>query len=95
MLHRLTRWISTFFAAYLSLKVLQSKKSEAFIDVVSYDTLNGVKLRPTHFAGRTIDLTLFAVTRAFDVIIGELWSQRKTRRVAAGTWTKVYRPKCF
>lgn len=29
-------------------------------------------------AGRTLDLTLFAATRALDVIIGELWSRRRT-----------------
>ncbi|CAK7272166.1 hypothetical protein SEPCBS57363_004994 [Sporothrix epigloea] len=38
-------------------------------------------------AGRTLDLTLFAVTRALDVIVGELWARRKERRVAAGSWT--------
>lgn len=30
-------------------------------------------------AGRTLDLTLFAATRALDVIIGELWSRRPPR----------------
>ncbi|CAK7233914.1 hypothetical protein SBRCBS47491_008772 [Sporothrix bragantina] len=39
------------------------------------------------YAGRTLDLTLFAVTRALDVIVGELWVRRKERRVAAGSWT--------
>ncbi|KAF4630394.1 hypothetical protein G7Y89_g7740 [Cudoniella acicularis] len=36
-----------------------------------------------------MDLTLFAVTRALDVLVGELWSQRKTRRIASGQWTKI------
>jgi hypothetical protein len=40
-------------------------------------------------AGRTLDLTLFAVTRALDVIGGELWYRRKLRRQAAGTWTRL------
>lgn len=39
------------------------------------------------YAGRTLDLTLFAATRALDVIVGELWARRKERRVAAGSWT--------
>ncbi|CAK7232694.1 hypothetical protein SEUCBS140593_008347 [Sporothrix eucalyptigena] len=39
------------------------------------------------YAGRTLDLTLFAVTRALDVIVGELWARRKARRVALSTWT--------
>ncbi|CAN8104337.1 unnamed protein product [Discula destructiva] len=29
-------------------------------------------------AGRTLDLTLFAATRAADVIVGELWAQRRS-----------------
>lgn len=36
-----------------------------------------------------MDLTLFAVTRATDVLVGELWAQRKARRIASGKWTKV------
>ncbi|KAH6682965.1 hypothetical protein B0J14DRAFT_574732 [Halenospora varia] len=36
-----------------------------------------------------MDLTLFAVTRALDVFVGELWAQRKARRVASGRWTKI------
>lgn len=31
-------------------------------------------------AGRTLDLTLFAATRALDVIIGEIWSRRRPSR---------------
>jgi len=86
---RLTRWLSTFITAWFSLKLLQSKKSDAFIEMVSYATPTGTEQRPTQFAGRTMDLTLFAVTRAVDVMIGELWSQRKVRRKAAGAWNKV------
>ena len=87
-LPRLTRWLSTFTAAWFSLKLLQSKTSTAFMEG-PFTTSTGIIVRPTRFAGRTMDLTLFAVTRAFDVIVGELWSQRKARRVAAGKWTKV------
>lgn len=36
------------------------------------------------YAGRTLDLTLFAATQALDVIVGELWARRRTRRLAAG-----------
>ena len=88
-LNRLTKWLATFVAAWFSLKLLQSKKSEAYIDLVSYDTPHGAELRPTRFAGRTMDLTLFAVTRALDVIVGELWSQRKLRKTVLGKWSTV------
>ncbi|KAH0544861.1 hypothetical protein FGG08_001090 [Glutinoglossum americanum] len=40
-------------------------------------------------AGKTMDLTLYAVTRALDVVVGELWSTRKARRVATGRWTRL------
>jgi len=87
--------MSTFIAAWFSLRLLQSKKSEAFIDHVSEATPTGAPLRPIQFAGRTMDLTLFAVTRAVDVIVGELWAQRKSRRAAAGQWTMVCEiPSC-
>jgi len=36
-----------------------------------------------------MDLTLFAVTRALDVMVGELWSQRKLRKTALGQWSNV------
>ncbi|TVY51107.1 hypothetical protein LCER1_G005866 [Lachnellula cervina] len=88
-IYRLARCVSTFIAAWFSLRLLQSKKSEAFIDHVPEASPTGVTLRPIQFAGRTMDLTLFAVTRAVDVLVGELWAQRKSRRVAAGQWTKV------
>jgi len=40
-------------------------------------------------AGRTLDLTLFSLVRAIDVIIGELWQRRKVRRVRAGKYTRL------
>ncbi|KAI9844563.1 MAG: hypothetical protein M1837_005522 [Sclerophora amabilis] len=40
-------------------------------------------------AGKTMDLTLFTVTRAVDIVVGELWSRRKSRRTAAGKWTRL------
>jgi hypothetical protein len=48
-----------------------------------------VAYRTTRYAGRTLDLTLFAFTRALDVIVGELWSRHKARRKAAGRWTAL------
>lgn len=40
-------------------------------------------------AGRTLDLTFFAVIKALDVVIGELWAKRKARRVSSGKFTKI------
>ncbi|KAI0121553.1 hypothetical protein F4776DRAFT_631362 [Hypoxylon sp. NC0597] len=87
---RLSRWLSSFIAAWFSLRLLQSKKSNGFSETITINpksqTTNQVTIR---YAGRTLDLTLFAATRALDVIIGELWSQRRQCRVAAGQWTQL------
>ncbi|KAI3323744.1 integral membrane protein [Xylariaceae sp. AK1471] len=81
---RLARWISSFIAAWLSLRLLQSKKTNTFTETKIVD---GDKQETVRYAGRTLDLTLFAATRAVDVVVGELWSQRRQRRVAAGQWS--------
>ncbi|CRK18618.1 hypothetical protein BN1723_011646, partial [Verticillium longisporum] len=49
----------------------------------------GVKEEKVAMAGRTLDMTLFAFTRAVDVLVGELWSRRRARRVASQKWTKL------
>jgi hypothetical protein len=36
-----------------------------------------------------MDLTLFAVTRALDVVVGDLWMRHKSRRLASNKWSKV------
>ncbi|CZR53207.1 related to integral membrane protein [Phialocephala subalpina] len=87
--NRLVKWMSTFIAAWFSLKLLQSKKSDAYVENIYVETSQGRVLRPIHFAGRTLDLSLFAVMRALDVIVGTLWSHRKDRRTAAQTWNRV------
>ncbi|RYC63072.1 hypothetical protein CHU98_g3167 [Xylaria longipes] len=81
---RLSIWISSFIAGWLSLRLLQSKKTNTFAET---KTVDGDKKETVRYAGRTLDLTLFAATRAVDVIVGELWSQRRQRRVAAGQWS--------
>ena len=40
-------------------------------------------------AGRTLDLTLWMTARALDVLVGELWSRRKKRRLEPGVWSKI------
>ncbi|KAI0532231.1 integral membrane protein [Xylaria digitata] len=81
---RLSIWISSFVAGWLSLRLLQSKKTNAFAET---KTVDGDKQETVRYAGRTLDLTLFAATRAVDVVVGELWSQRRQRRVAADRWS--------
>ncbi|KAK4228457.1 hypothetical protein QBC38DRAFT_153086 [Podospora fimiseda] len=60
---RLSRFLASFLSAYLSLKLLQSKKPPPKDDESQ---------KPT--AGRTLDLTFFTITRALDVLGASLWS---------------------
>ena len=91
---RLSRWFSTFVAAWLGMRLLQSKESKAFVETipVKSNVPPGVGTETVVFAGRTLDLSLFAVTRAVDVIVGELWSRRRARQTALQQWTKVSDP---
>jgi len=88
---RLARWFSSFIAAWLSIKLLQSKESAAYTNISpsGSDDSDKAAFKSTRFAGRTMDLTLFAATRAVDVLVGEMWDRRKTRRIAAQKWTKA------
>lgn len=90
---RLSRWIASFIAAWLSLKILQSKQNAAFTETVPVNVKlagpGAVQHQTIKFAGRTVDLSLFAFTRALDVIVGELWARRRARRVASQQWTRV------
>ncbi len=40
-------------------------------------------------AGKTLDLTLFAVIRAIDTLVGELWSRHRSYRVAKNRWSRI------
>lgn len=52
-------------------------------------SVTGVTLKSRQFAGRTMDLTLFSVTRALDAILGDIWASRKARRLSANTWGRA------
>ncbi|KAI1337713.1 hypothetical protein F5Y15DRAFT_151878 [Xylariaceae sp. FL0016] len=88
---RLTRWISSFIAAWFSLRLLQSKRTDGFSEVKTDDATStpGARQVTVRYAGRTLDLTLFAVTRALDVVVGELWARRRQRKLAAGQWSSA------
>lgn len=89
---RLSRWLSTAIAAWFSIQLLQipdsaqanasdaPKPHQAPAFEQTTTSLKSTKPQ----AGRTLDLTLFAATRALDVIIGELWSRRRAHRPPCG-----------
>jgi uncharacterized membrane protein YgcG len=89
---RLARWISTFIAAWLSLQLLHTgdngPKSSTSDEKDDASSNTSARKGPL-LAGRTLDLTLFSVTRALDVIVGEWWSRRSQRRRTSGKWTNV------
>jgi hypothetical protein len=74
--------------------MLQSKESTTCSNQIPKKTESGsevVNTTTTKLAGRTMDLTLFAVIRAVDVIIGEAWARRRTRKLAINSWTRAER----
>ena len=43
----------------------------------------------TPLVGKTMDLTLFAVTRLLETVIADLWSRHKTSRISKSKWTST------
>ncbi|EJP65617.1 uncharacterized protein BBA_05486 [Beauveria bassiana ARSEF 2860] len=92
---RLARFLCSFLAGWFGLKLLHSKGTAPRRHSTARRTKREEEVRCRQMAGRTIDLTLFAATRAADVIVGELWAQRRSRRQLANKWTKVSPPPQF
>lgn len=101
----ISRLISAFCAAWLSLQLLNKPfgvKGEFLkLKVDSVQEINAthevfpvyeeefLKKMSVPLAGKTIDLTLFAVTRSLESIVGQLWNRHKLSRVSRGKWTKL------
>jgi hypothetical protein len=87
---RLARWLATFLAAWFGLRLLHSYEGRAYTETVPPKEGSPPDAEPqtVRFAGRTMDLTLFAVTRALDVVVGDVWARHKVRRLASTKWTK-------
>ncbi|CCT67295.1 related to integral membrane protein [Fusarium fujikuroi] len=90
---RLARWLSTFLAAWFGLRLLHSYEGRAYTETVppKEGSAQNTETQTVKFAGRTMDLTLFAVTRALDVLVGDLWARHKARRLASNRWSKAER----
>ncbi|KAL7902545.1 hypothetical protein HDV63DRAFT_21903 [Trichoderma sp. SZMC 28014] len=88
---RLARWLATFISGWLSLQLLQSKRTHPSLTEAGLASVQQglAEAAPNGHGGRTLDLTLFAVTRAADVLVGELWSQHRSRRRATEKWTVI------
>ncbi|WXC66560.1 hypothetical protein SNK03_012334 [Fusarium graminearum] len=90
---RLARWLATFLAAWFGLRLLHSYEGRAYTETVPPKEGSPPDTEPqtVRFAGRTMDLTLFAVIRALDVVVGDVWARHKARRLASNKWTKTER----
>ena len=101
---RLVRFFSAFLSAWLSFLLLNRKRDSSRNfnrtpnshparqdqQIVLLDTENKLDERSTpQLAGRTLDLTLFAVTRAVDVVACIAWSRWRRQRQGRNRWTSV------
>ncbi|EGX93173.1 integral membrane protein [Cordyceps militaris CM01] len=86
---RLARFLCSFLAGWFGLKLLHTKGTAPRRHSTARRTKREEEIRCRKMAGRTMDLTLFAATRAADVVVGELWSQRRSRRQLSNKWTKA------
>lgn len=93
----LGRFFGTFVVAWLSFRLLNTRFSwetlwrspvSTIIRPRSDEQKRDVATAEQHLlAGRTMDLTLFSLTRALDTCIGTAWRHWKTRRQSANRWT--------
>ena len=100
-----SRFLAAFCSAWLSLQLLndnyQSKLSQQPRRQVDHSRkwTNTKSLRDTETeitshvsssqAGRSLDLTLFVVSRSVETVIGFLWARRRTSRKATAKWTSI------
>ncbi|KAE8147137.1 integral membrane protein [Aspergillus avenaceus] len=99
---RLVRFVCAFFSARLSFELLNRRPirlqaaKESHQDIGNGDArgLHESKLGPRprpQFAGRTLDLTLFGVTRAVDLVACILWARWKRQGRFRNRWSLVER----
>lgn len=90
---RLSRWLASFIAACLSIRLLQLRESDGPPQGAQAEgnvNTGGKESKVQDAAGANLDLSLFAATRALDVIVGELWGRRKAKRLALRKWNQVW-----
>jgi hypothetical protein len=100
---RLIRFLSAFFSGWVAFQLLNRKRKERFTDdsTITLMQPNGgtqsiggeqsqEQQRP-ELAGKTLDLTLFSMTRALDVVACIAWDRWKTWRVSRGKLSRAER----
>ena len=59
------------------------------VELLTETQSDELRTQPLILAGRSMDLTLFAVTRALDTVVGDVWSRHKSYRIARNRWSRV------
>ncbi len=80
-----------FTSSKRSLEPLEGLDDESITEVESHEGIESeqARMHPLIFAGRSMDLTLFAITRALDTAVGDLWSRHKQYRTTKNLWTRA------
>ncbi|KAJ3474075.1 hypothetical protein NLG97_g10003 [Lecanicillium saksenae] len=86
---RLARWLSSFLSAWAGLWLFQTGQGLLCLEKLGADSSDSSSHQRLQFAGNTIDVTLLTVSRALDVLVGEIWARHQTSRKARGKWTKA------
>lgn len=99
-----SRFLAAFCSAWLSLQLLngshQSKLWHPMQQVNTLQKITDTKSRKdigenpsgqdsSWQAGRSLDLTLFAVTRSIETVIGYLWARWRASRIVSAKWTSI------
>ena len=87
-----SRFFAALVAAWFSLQMLNkpsgSKKPSSHLNIPEAPHAEA-SICSKPIAGRTMDLTLFAVVRSIETIIGNIWSRHQSSRAAHGRWTQL------
>lgn len=99
---QLSRFVAAFLSAWFSFRLLNQTRSLARVEArteqvspshtdFNDDSTNRQRFQRPELVGRTMDLTLFTVCRAFDVVACIVWDRWRRRRQGQNRWTVVER----
>ena len=99
---RVAKFVAAFLSAWFSFRLLNQTRPLPRLDIKAeqistspdgpnHETANRHQVQRPELAGRTMDLTLFTVTRAMDVVACIGWDHWYRRRKAQNRWTAFKR----
>ena len=97
----LPQYIAAFLAAWFGLGLLNRPRLQGSRENEEQEVVNGCPddciaskrppKQPIVFAGASMDLTLFAVSRAAETLVRDFWTRRRKLRQSNGRWTALER----